>query len=368
MRQSDISHLTELVGKGIDQRADARTRTPGSGRVRRAFADLLRYGPSYAAVNLVASSPHPIDPKTIWSWFTWRRSRWVGTLEASYPPARVRRRILEQALRVPHARGVEYHYDLSNDFYRLFLDRDYMLYSCGDFIGVSDTLEIAQARKVSFIVDLIDPKPEERILESGCGWGGMLRAISEKVGDGANLVGYTLSQEQARHIRETSDHEVKVENFLTADLGLDCYDAIFGIGALEHVKPDEIGPLYSKFYAALKPGGRMVQHYFSLDGDDPFPASMITAQLFFPGSNLSTQSHHLACFERAGFRFEHASRHDYRPTLRAWFDRLVENKARAIELVGLETTQKYLAFFAASYHFFDRGEATLHRLRLAKDP
>ncbi len=241
-----------------------------------------------------------------------------------------------------------------------------MLYSCADFTGVSDTLEVAQARKVRFIVDLVDPKPEERILEIGCGWGGMLRAISEKVDGGADLVGYTLSQEQARHICGTSDHEVKVENFLTADLGQDCYDAIYGVGALEHVKPDEIGPLYSKFYAALKPGGRMVQHYFSLDPDDPFPVSMITAQLFFPGSRLSTQSHHLACFEQAGFRFEHVSRHDYRPTLRAWFDRLVENKAQAIELVGLATTQKYLAFFAASYHFFDRGEATLYRLRLTK--
>ncbi len=367
MPRSDVSQLAELVGNGIDQRTDARTRTPGTGRVRRAFADLSRCGLNYAAVNLVASSPRPIDPKTIWDWFTGRRSRWVDALEAFYPPAGARRRILEQALRVPHARGIEYHYDLSNDFYRLFLDRDYMLYSSADFTGVSDTLEIAQARKVSLIVDLVDPKPEERILESGCGWGGMLRMISEKAGSGANLVGYTLSQEQARHIRGTSDHEIKVEDFLTADLGQDRYDAIYGVEALEHVKPDEIGPLYAKFYAALKPGGRMVQQYFSLDGDDPFPASMITAQLFFPGSSLSTQSHHLACFKQAGFRFEHASRHDYRPTLRAWFDRLVENKARAIELVGLETAQKYLAFFAASYHFFDRGEATLHRLRLAKD-
>ena len=221
MPQSDFSHLTELVGKGIDQRGDARTRTPGSGRVRRAFADLSRYGPNYAAVNLVASSPHPIDPKTIWNCFTWHRFRWVGALEASYPPAGARRRILEQALRISHARGIEYHYDLSNDFYRLFLDQDYMLYSCADFTGVSDTLEVAQARKVRFIVDFVDPKPEERILEIGCGWGGMLRAISEKVDGGADLVGYTLSQEQARHICGTSDHEIKVEDFLTADLGQD---------------------------------------------------------------------------------------------------------------------------------------------------
>ncbi len=365
-RQSDIGRLTDYVVKGAGQRADARDRTPGTGRAGRAFSDLFRYGPNYAAVNFVASSPRPFNPETIWRLFTFKRPKFVSALEMSYPRPAARRRLINGALQVPHARGIEYHYDLSNEFYRLFLDRDYMLYSCADF-EPGDTLEQAQARKVEFIVDLLDPKPGERIMENGCGWGGMLRAMSRRTNGQASLTGYTLSQEQARYIRETTDHDVRVENFLTADLGVECYDAICGVAALEHVKPDEIGPLYRKFYAALKPGGRIVQHYFSLDGDDPYPASMITSQLFFPGSNLSTQKQHLAAFKEAGFRLDHASQHDYRPTLRAWFDRLVENKQAAIDLVGLEMTQKYLAFFAASYHFFDRKESTLHRLRLIKD-
>lgn len=366
MAQSDISRLTELVSGGSDQRNDARARTPSSGRLRRVVSDIAQFGPSYAAVNFVASSPREIDPEKIWRLFTWERPSLINKLEMSYPGPAARRRLIEEALAIPHAQGIEYHYDLSNAFYRLFLDQDHMLYSCADF-EPGDTLEMAQARKVAFIVDLLDPKPGERIMENGCGWGGMLRAISERTGGKASLVGYTLSHEQARHVREISNHEVRVENFLTADLGHECFDAICGVAALEHVKPNEIGALYTKFYAALKPGGRIVQHFFSLDGDDPYPASMITSQLFFPGSNLSTQRHHLDSFEKAGFRLDHSSRHDYRPTLRAWFDRLVKNKEEAVKLVGLEMTQKYLAFFAASFHFFNRGEATLHRLRFIKD-
>ncbi|MES2495943.1 MAG: class I SAM-dependent methyltransferase [Pseudomonadota bacterium] len=363
MFRRDINKLTTLVEQGVSQPADARLRTPGAGRFSRVIADLVRYGPNYAAVNFITSSPKPIEPETIWRLFTRPRPAFID----AYPLPAARRRLIEEALQVSHARGIEYHYDLSNDFYRLFLDHEHMLYSCADFASPADSLETAQTRKVDFIVDLIDPKAGEDILEIGCGWGGMLRAVSARTAGQVKLTGYTLSHEQARHVRETLGHEVLLENFLHADLGRDRFDAIYGVAALEHVKPEEIGPLYAKFHAALKPGGRMVQHYFSLDGDDPWPASMITAQLFFPGSNLSTQAHHLACLDAAGFRLEKASQHDYRPTLRAWFDRLVANKAEAIDLVGQETTQKYLAFFAASWDFFNRREATLHRLKLIKD-
>jgi cyclopropane-fatty-acyl-phospholipid synthase len=363
MLRRDINQLTDLVEQGVGQRADGAIRTPRAGRIGRAVGDVVRYGASYAAVNLITSSPRTLDPETIWRLFTRPRPGFID----AYPLSATRRRLIERALQVSHARGIEYHYDVSNDFYRLFLDEKYMLYSCADFVDPGDTLEVAQERKVNFIVDLLDPKPHENILEIGCGWGGMLNAVSERTGGQAKLVGYTLSQEQARYVRETSGHEVRLQNFLAADLGHERFDAIYGVAALEHVKPTELGPLYAKFYAALKPGGRMVQHYFSLDGNDPWPASMVTAQLFFPGSNLSTQSHHRACLDAAGFRLEKASRHDYRPTLRAWFDRLVQNRARAVELVGQETTQKYLAFFAASWDFFNRKEATLHRLRLIKD-
>ncbi|MFX5603078.1 class I SAM-dependent methyltransferase, partial [Acinetobacter baumannii] len=77
----------------------------------------------------------------------------------------------------------EYHYDLSNDFYRLFLDKTFMFYSCADFNSPGDSLEQAQLNKANHLLSLIDPKPGEAILELGCGWGSMLRHIHAHTGD-----------------------------------------------------------------------------------------------------------------------------------------------------------------------------------------
>ena len=82
-----------------------------------------------------------------------------------------------------HAKGIEYHYDVSNEFYKLFLDRDFMFYSCADFASDQDSLETAQRRKADHLLSLIAPVAGERILELGCGWGSMLRHIHEATGD-----------------------------------------------------------------------------------------------------------------------------------------------------------------------------------------
>ena len=102
---------------------------------------------------------------------------------ASYPKLRDR------------VKGIAYHYDVSNDFYRLFLDHEYIFYTCGDFLSNQDSIEVAQHHKANFILNLINPKPGERILDLGCGWGSMMKRVYEKTRDRENLYGYTLSVE-----------------------------------------------------------------------------------------------------------------------------------------------------------------------------
>ena len=145
----------------------------------------------------------------------------------------------------------------------------------------------------------------------------MLRHIYAHTGEKENLFGYTLSNQQARYIAEHFGFNVFLEDFTTADLGRDVYDKIYSIGAMEHILPEEVLPLLRKLHAALKPGGRPVQHFFDLNGTDPLPTSMIAAQQFFPGSLLSLHGDHLRWASEAGFRLTHDSEHDYRPTLRA---------------------------------------------------
>ncbi|MGL4287435.1 MAG: class I SAM-dependent methyltransferase [Phreatobacter sp.] len=332
----------------------------------RLVSDALTYGPPSATVNFFTASQRPVDPETVWRFFTRLYPAPIQYVVDNYPPAARRRRLVARMLEQSHAGGIEYHYDLSNDFYRLFLDKTFMFYSCADFNSPGDSLEQAQLNKANHLLSLIDPKPGEAILELGCGWGSMLRHIHAHTGDIRNLSGYTLSREQKRHIEENFGFNVMLEDFVTTDLGQERYDKIYSIGAIEHVRPDEILPLAKKVHAALKPGGRAVHHFFSLNGDDPTATSMVTAQLFFPGSILSLHGQHLAAAREAGFTLTNDSEHDYRPTLRAWFDNLVANRDRAHELVGIQQTNKYLAFFATSWAFFNLKQATLHRLVLVK--
>jgi cyclopropane-fatty-acyl-phospholipid synthase len=332
-----------------------------------AVAEGLTHGVAYAAQNYFARAASPIDPEQVWHFFTRRQNFVVQALVDHHPPHAQRQRVLARFLDRSHADGIAYHYDVSNDFYALFLDRDFMFYSCADFHSPHETLEQAQRHKADHILVLLDPKPGEKIVELGCGWGSMLRHVHAATQDGHNLVGLTLSQDQAAYIRENFSFKVMLDDFVRADLGVESYDKIYSIGAFEHIRPDDLLPLYRKMHAALKPGGRAVLHFFSLNGTDRLPTSMVGAQMFFPGSVLSLHADHLRHADAAGFTLTHDSEHDYRPTLRAWFERLVANRARAEALVGIPLVNKYLVFFASSWAFFNLRKATLHRLVLQKN-
>lgn len=336
-------------------------------RLVRFTADTARLGLAAAAINYFTAAREPVDAEKTWRFFTRRCPALLQAVVDGYPFPAQRQRVIDEIFRKSSADGIEYHYDVSNDFYELFLDRRFMFYSCADFNAPGESLEDAQLNKANHILGLLDPKAGEKIVELGCGWGSMLRHVYAATGDRDNLSGMTLSKDQLQHIRTKFGFNAILADFIRADHGVEAYDKIYSIGSMEHVRPDDVLPLYRRLHKALKPGGRVVQHFFSLNGTDRLPTSMMGAQAIFPGSILSLHSDHLEWARQAGFRLAHDSLHDYRPTLRGWFDRLVENRERAHELVGIQTTNKYLAYFAASWSFFDLGKATLHRLVLMKD-
>src|SRR5262245_18478346 len=334
-------------------------------RLGRALAHAGVYGPQYALLRYFMDAPDPLDPRFVWEFFARKQPALIQALLDGYPLPFQRRILMRRALSPRHASGIEKHYDLSNEFYKLFLDRDFMFYSCADFEDANDTIEVAQRRKADHLLGLIAPAPGERILDLGCGWGGMLRHIHLTTGGKNSLQGYTLSREQGRYIEDNFGFNIRLEDFITVDYPLQSFDKIYSIGAMEHVRPDEILPLLRKLHRALTPDGRIVHHFFSLN-TGPLPTSMIAAQIMFPGSTLATHAHHLRVAREAGFEVTHDSTHDYRPTLRAWFNRLVENRNQALRLVGAGTVNRYLVFFATSWTFFDQGQGTVHRLVLEK--
>ena len=126
----------------------------------------------------------------------------------------------------------------------------------------------------------------------------------------------------------------------------------------------ELLPLAQKLAKALKPEGRIV-HQFFCQADKVFPTRLLSlALVIFPGSELTNLQTHLDTFAAANLQVTHHSIHDYRQTLRAWFDRLVEHQEVAIGLVGMQTYNKYLCYFAESWRLFNDRDLILMRFVL----
>ena len=325
----------------------------------------LIYGPGYGWLQGLMRRTDPLDPEPTWQRITGELPALFDWLRRRLPPVFLRRALLARMMRQDHRVGIAAHYDVSNAFYELFLDKKYMFYSAADFHTGSETLEEAQTNKANFLLRLIDPKPQESILDLGCGWGAMLRRVCEATGDQANLFGYTLSQEQAAYNRGRNGFQVELKNFITCQYPREAFDKIYSIGSWEHVRHRDVPVALRKLYDTLRPGGRMVKQFFCPFTETP-TSSALVGQVFFPGTLPPAYPSQIRAFEQAGFRITHRSIHDYRPTLRAWFDNLVAQRERALELVGVRTYNKYLVFFPFAWRYFDDGDAILARYVLEK--
>ncbi|MGF1517551.1 MAG: class I SAM-dependent methyltransferase [Nodosilinea sp.] len=324
-------------------------------------------GPSYAQFFFWSRDPKILDAEATWRRFTQAQNPYFEWSLRHYPPAPIRQlwATVYPKLR-DRVKGISTHYDVSNDFYKLFLDQDYLFYTCGDFLRSDDSLEAAQKHKADFLLNLIDPQPGERILDLGCGWGSMLKRVYEQTGDQENLWGYTLSVEQKRFIDETYGFNVDLKDVVTTDYAPESWDKIYSVGFMEHVPKAQLLTMAQKLAAAIKPTGHLVHHFFCQMTVTP-PAKMLAGGAdVFPGIELATWKQHVNTFEAAGLRVAHHSVHDYRPTLKCWYDRLVAHQTDAIELVGVRTYNRYLCYLAEAWRLFNDRDLLLMRFVLTR--
>ncbi len=237
---------------------------------------------------------------------------------------------------------IEYHYDVSNAFYKLFLDEN-LVYSCGYFRHEDDSLDQAQIDKIDHILRKVQLKPGDRLLDVGCGWGALIIRAAQQ---GAHAVGVTLSENQYAYARQriealglSSRCQVRLQDYRDVpEVG--GYDKVVSVGMFEHVGYKHLPLYFQQMQALLKDGGAMLMHGITATDPDRRQvgrgAGEFIDRYVFPDGELPHLSYVLRTMSEQGLEVvdvESLRRH-YAKTLAHWARRLDAHPDEAIAAAG----------------------------------
>ncbi|MDV3457750.1 cyclopropane-fatty-acyl-phospholipid synthase family protein [Sphingomonas sp. HF-S4] len=265
-------------------------------------------------------------------------------------------------------RNVAHHYDLSRRLYDLFLDADRQ-YSCAYYTDPANPLERAQLDKKAHIVAKLAIQPGMRVLDIGCGWGGMALYIHEKTG--AEVVGVTLSEEQLKVARERAAErgvhgKVRFE-LIDYRAVTGQFDRIVSVGMFEHVGTPQYRTFFRKVRELLTPEGVMLLHTIGRAGA-PGVTDAFTLKYIFPGGYIPALSEIVRGYE--GLRIfptdVEVLRLHYAHTLKAWYDRTVAAKDEIVALYDERFFRMWTFYLAGSYVAFVNGGLVNYQLQLSR--
>ncbi|TMH59429.1 MAG: class I SAM-dependent methyltransferase [Betaproteobacteria bacterium] len=271
--------------------------------------------------------------------------------------------------------NIQHHYDVSNAFYGLWLDRR-MVYSCAYFRNDADTLEEAQTQKLDHICRKLMLEPGQEFLDIGCGWGALILRAAQAYG--VNATGITLSRNQYDHvtarIKEAGlEKRVRVELRDYLDLpAAPLYDKIASVGMFEHVGIGNYRRYFGKIRRLLKPGGLVLNHGITHNwlGGTSLGSGIgdFVEEYVFPGGQLAHVSRVIQGLAADGLELidAEALREHYARTLWHWTDRLEANSEVARREVGEERFRIWRIYLAGSAHAFDRGWLSIYQLLAGK--
>jgi cyclopropane-fatty-acyl-phospholipid synthase len=267
-------------------------------------------------------------------------------------------------------RSVTHHYDLSNDFFALWLDKS-MTYSCAFFSRDGSSLEAAQSAKLGLICTKLALEKGERMLDVGCGWGSL--AIYAAREYGVTVTGITLSEPQARLARQRAQEagvgdrvDIRVMDY--RELADEPYDKIASIGMVEHVGSVQIDEYAQTLARLLRPGGQLLNHGIArLRVGEP-EAGPFSERYVFPDAAPLHLSRIQTAIERAGLETHHVEgfRLDYAETLKHWAQRLDERAAEAERLVGPERMRIWRLYLRAARNNFTSGFTSVYQVRSSR--
>lgn len=293
-------------------------------------------------------------------------------------------RLLQPGARKSAAPEIQFHYDVGNDFYALWLDPR-MMYTCAYFRSEKDDLETAQLAKIEHICRKLRLKPGEKLLDIGCGWGGFIIHAAKHFG--VDALGITLSAAQGelatRRIAEQGlSDRCRVELLDYRDLPRRAtFDKMVSVGMMEHVPEDAQPEYFAIAYRALKPGGVFLNHYIVSNtaartkhtARERISRWMWRRDAFidkyvFPDGRLVALGGPILKGEHEGFetRDVESLREHYAMTLRYWLRGLERRKADAIRIVGEKTYRVWRLYMSAAANGFTRGSLNVVQTLLSK--
>ncbi|HET7795350.1 MAG TPA: cyclopropane-fatty-acyl-phospholipid synthase family protein [Rhizobacter sp.] len=274
------------------------------------------------------------------------------------------------------AEQIQFHYDVSDAFYDLWLD-ERKVYSCAYWRDAHMTLEGAQAAKLDHICKKLMLREGERFLDIGAGWGGLLLWAAEHYGVRAD--GITLSKNQHAHVNRLIDERglrgrvtMELRDYRDLSEG-EPYDSVASVGMFEHVGQAQLPVYFNKIRRLLKPGGLLMNHGITAGGtrNDQLGAGIgdFIERYIFPGGELMHVSHVLKVMSEAGLEPLDAEnlRPHYASTLWAWSDRLEAQLAQARAVTRESVVRAYRLYLAGSAMSFEQGWISLFQM-LASRP
>lgn len=353
------------------RRADALRRlltSPGQLGLARAFVagDVDIIGDVYSVLQLQdrlqASRPGGRELVRLW-----RLVHEAGGLGRPLPPppeeARVSGRLHS---RQRDARAVAHHYDVSNGFYALVLGPS-MTYSCALWSSPQTGLDAAQTAKYELVARKLGLRPGMRLLDVGCGWGGMTLHAARH--HGVTATGVTLSAAQAefaeQRVREEGlEDRVTIRLADYRDITDGPYDAISSIGMFEHVGQGQLDEYFGRMHDLLAPGGRFLNHGISRPAwGKPMGRNGFIQRYVFPDGELQEIGKVVTTVQQAGLEVRHVEnlREHYALTLRAWVSNLERHYDEAVTLAGDGRARVWRLYLAGSALGFEAGRIEIHQ-------
>jgi cyclopropane-fatty-acyl-phospholipid synthase len=311
--------------------------------------------------------PAPRDVVAMVRGLGWRRLRPPPPPPTETPPPWRRAARGLRHTRGRDAEAIQHHYDVSNRFYAWVLGPS-MTYTCAVYRDRGDSLEQAQAAKYDLVAGKLALKPGLRLLDVGCGWGGMVRHAAREYG--VRALGVTLSRQQAEWAQAAIAREglgdlAEVRCIDYRDTPTREFDAVSSIGLTEHIGVRNYPRYFAELRDRLRPGGRLLNHCITrADNQARTTFGPFIERYVFPDAELAGPGRVLGEVHDAGLEVRHSEnlREHYALTLAAWSRNLVAHWDECVAEVGLATARVWGLYLAAARMGFDDNDLQLHQI------